>query len=157
MPISNECIELLKQFSDNYREHGRPDADYQAIYPLLNDVLLKVLQYQAEHKDDRVLAFLSISALLLEEDNPLFSEQCKQFIRKYSLQTHAVDSMLDHEQIIKSELDESWGGTSLEKSSLHAQRYSPFFIELQNAIALRAQRMAKKDQPDNGLLPHKAV
>lgn len=145
MPISNECIELLKKFTNDYSVDGHSDADYRAINPLLQKVWFIVLQEGQHYKDERVLSFLGISALLLEEGNPLFSQLCKEFIIEYNRQTHAVDSMLDDNQEIKKELGESWGETAPKNNSISAQSYSPFFIELQQAIALRNQRKAEQE------------
>jgi hypothetical protein len=113
------------------------------IYSLLKELLFLVGQHRKDHKDERIIGFLSASALILEE-NPCFAQECKLFLIAYQKMTHALDSMLDVELKIQPELDDSWG-KQLESQSNMSLGPSPFFLELQEAIAKRAQRMVEKE------------
>ncbi|KTD40424.1 hypothetical protein [Legionella parisiensis] len=142
MPVSKECIKLLQNLVVNYGEEGGSDVDYASIYPLLKEFLVLVIHNQKNHKDERIIGFLSTSALLLEE-NPCFVEACRLFAISYQQKTHALDSMLDEEFNIQSELDESWG-KQLESEVSQSLEPSRFFVQLQEAITKRAQRIAEK-------------
>lgn len=142
MPVSNECIKLLQNLVDKYGQVGGSDVDYSSIHPLLKEFLFLVIHNQKNHKDERIIGFLSTSALILEE-NSCFVEACRTFIISYQQKTHALDSMLDDELNIQSELDESWG-KQLEHEVGQPQEPSRFFVQLQEAIAKRAQRVTEK-------------
>ncbi|HHF7373052.1 hypothetical protein [Legionella bozemanae] len=144
MPVSKECIKLLQNLVDKYGEEGESDVDYASIHPVLKEFLFLVIQNQKNHKDERIIGFLSTSALLLEE-NPCFVEACRTFAVSYQQKTHALDSMLDDELNIQSELDESWG-KPLESEVSQPLEPSRFFVQLQEAIAKRAQRIVEKEK-----------
>ena len=150
MSVSKECIKLLQNLVDQYGQDGKNDKDYPLIYSLLKDLLFLVLQHKKDHKDERIIGFLSTSALILDE-NSCFAQQCKLFLIAYQQLTHALDSMLDVELKIRPELDESWG-KQLESEPNTSLGASPFFLELQEAIAHRARRMAEKE-PKNWEAP----
>lgn len=143
MPVSKECIQLLQKLVDHYEQYGKKDKDYLLIYPLLKEFLFLVLQHRKEHKDERLIGFLSSSALILQE-NPSFAQECRSFLIAFQETTHALDSMLDAELNIQSELDASWG-KQLESEANTSLGPSLFFLELQEAVAKRAQRMAEKE------------
>ncbi|CAM2955088.1 Uncharacterised protein [Legionella steigerwaltii] len=143
MSVSKECIKLLQNLVDQYGQNGKKDKDYSLLYPLLKELLFLVLQNKKDHKDERITGFLSSSALILEE-NPCFAQACRLFLIAYQEITHALDSMLDVELKIQPELDASWG-KQLESEPNTSHKHSLFFIELQEAIARRALRMAEKE------------
>ncbi|STY29978.1 Uncharacterised protein [Legionella wadsworthii] len=143
MPVSKECMKLLQNMVDHYGLEGKADKDYGALHHLLKDFLLLVIQHQQNHKDERVIAFLSNSALILEE-NSCFVAACRKMILDYHQKTHALDSMLDMDLNIHSELDESWGKFH-ESNPIPSLEPSRFFQELQIAVAKRAQRMVERD------------
>ncbi|WP_454781909.1 hypothetical protein [Legionella sp. WA2022007384] len=143
MPVSKECIILLQNLVDGYRLEGKEDRDYSFVYSLLKEFSFLVVQHQKNHKDERIIGFLSASALILEE-NPCFAKVCRTFLISYQQKTHTLDSMLDTKLNIKSELDASWGKKQ-ESEANHSIGPSPFFLELQEAIAKRAQRLAGKE------------
>lgn len=147
MPVSKECIKLLQNLVDKYGQEGENDQDYSLIYPLLKEFLFLVVKHQKNHKDERIIGFLSTSALLLEE-NPCFAASCRAFLIAYQQKTHALDSMLDVALTIQSELDESWGKQSELESSQFLEP-SRFFIQLQEAVAKRAQRVAENELLSN--------
>ncbi|QMT60988.1 MULTISPECIES: hypothetical protein [unclassified Legionella] len=142
MPVSKECIILLQNLVDGYRLEGKEDRDYSFIYALLKEFSFLVVQHQKNHKDERIIGFLSTSALILQE-NLCFAKVCKTLLISYQQKTHALDSMLDLQLNIKSELDASWGKKH-ESETNHFLGPSPFFLELQEAIAKRAQRLEGK-------------
>ncbi|MCE0724518.1 MULTISPECIES: hypothetical protein [Legionella] len=144
MPVSKECIKLLQNLVDKYGQKGESDVDYSSIYLLLKEFLFLVIQNQKNHKDERIIGFLSNSALILEE-NSCFVDACRTFVISYQQKTHALDSMLDDELNIQSELDESWG-KQLESEVSQPLQPSRFFVQLQEAIAKRAQRAAQNEK-----------
>ncbi|PWY55116.1 hypothetical protein DGG96_13110 [Legionella qingyii] len=143
MPVSKECIILLQNLVDGYRLEGKEDRDYSLIYSLLKEFSFLVVQHQKNHKDERIIGFLSASAMILEE-NLCFAKVCRTFLISYQQKTHALDSMLDIQLNIQSELDASWGKKH-ETELSHSPGPSPFFLELQEAIAKRAQRLADNE------------
>lgn len=140
MPMSNECLKLLQECVNIYNEQGTADKDYQAISPLLNKLLITVNQYKKEHKDDRVVSFLSNSALVLS-GNPFFAQSCRNFLISYQKVTNSLDSMLDETLEIQAELHESWGN-KLEMTPSTTQSQSSFFMELQQKLAKRNERLS---------------
>lgn len=143
MPVSKECIILLQNLVDGYRYEGKEDKDYAFIYSLLKELSLIIVQHQKTHKDERIIGFLSTSALILEE-NLCFANVCRAFLISYQQKTHDLDSMLDIKLNIQSELDSSWGKKHVSEAN-QSPEPSPFFLELQGAIAKRAQRLAEKE------------
>lgn len=144
MPVSEECIKLLQNLVDNYEESGKEDKEYSLIYPLLKELMFLVVKHKNEHKDERIIGFLSSSALMLGE-NQFFAQECRLFLTGYQEKTHSLDSMLDRQLNIQPELDVTWG-KQFESEKNSSSCYSPFFLELQAAIAKRAQRITANEK-----------
>lgn len=145
MALSNECIKLLQNLVDQYSQSGQDDDDYGSILPLLKEFQVTVIENKKMHKDERVIAFLSNTAVIAK-DSPTFNELHRSFLLSYQQQTQALDSMFAPELRIKSELDESWGAGLSKKATSQSLGHSLFFTELQLAVAHRAERMAEQRQ-----------
>lgn len=144
MPVSKECIQLLQKLVDHYEQYGKKDKDYLLIYPLLKEFLFLVLQHRKEHKDERLIGFLSSSALILQE-NPSFAQECRSFLIAYQETTQALDSMLDPELNIQKELDVSWG-KQVQSESNTSSGPSLFFSSYKKLLLKGRSVWRKKKQ-----------
>lgn len=139
MTISKECTNLLENLTEEYAQKGQRDRDYKLILSLLKEFQLTLIGNRKQYNDDRVIAYLSNTAVIAEK-NPMFRELQRLFLVSYLQQTRALDSMFEPDLKIKSELDESWGAKLTKQ--VQPEAHSLFFIELQQALAKRAARIA---------------
>jgi hypothetical protein len=129
MPISNECLDLLKTLHHEYSCFEAPtDINFHQIFTLLTELYEKANFNPRAYKDEQIIAKLSSCALILK-DNPIFVRCCRNFITAYQCQTGALDSFVDRSLTLKSELEPT---ASEQKTSMTA---TPFFQELQKAMA----------------------
>lgn len=143
MPVSSECLVLFKKMIKQYQqiaEQSAPklDKNYQQIYSRLNGILMAVTINPEAYNDSNIISCLSYSALLLQ-DASQFHHCCRDFLLSYQQETNSFDLLVDNELNIKNEL-ESWPQT-IEENTPPSISYSPFFKELQEAIAARKQRL----------------
>lgn len=142
MPITNECIKLLQNMVDEYALKGTNEPHFKAIFSLLKELQLALMQNKKNYNEDRVIAYLSNTSVIANQ-SPIFNSVLRSFLINYQQQTQALDSMYDDGLQLKSQLDESWGGASANKTQ--AEHPSLFFMELRQAIQLRKDRLAKNE------------
>ena len=146
MTISNECLSLFRTLTIQYGHQGKElDLDFDKINARISELYLILKETPKAFKDDRVLSFLSSSALILQEKNPYFSICSKAFLVAYQKKTHVLDSMIDSDLNIISNLS-SWQQGEDNSESSCSSSYSPFFIELQMAVNARERKTMKKDK-----------
>ena len=139
MPITSECLTLLRKFADSYQIKGQDeDQNYTDICFILNNLLLDIANNPKDYTDDRVNGCLTSSALLLGGENTLFADCCRDYLRNFQSKTQALDSFFD----LQLNLDTKLFIRSKESEVIHSSSaISPFFLELQQALQRRAERM----------------
>jgi len=145
MPISKECLELLRKFANEYEATGKKDHDYKTLYDGLKTLLEKITRNSQIFKDELVTGCLASTALHLVESNPQFFEGCKKFQTAYQSASHTLNSFYNDNFDLQS--GPEWAQNQAEDNSSRSRTEShptAFLLELQMAIRAREQRMLDK-------------
>ncbi|MDP1602244.1 MAG: hypothetical protein Q8M03_03180 [Legionella sp.] len=132
MPISDDCLDLLKTLCIEYSQNAPTDRNFQELLTLLTNLYNSASTHPEKYKDDRITTILTSSALILKE-NPFFNTCCRKFICAFQSQTGALDSFVDRNLTLKDasaffEQEENTTAVSSEAAT-------PFLRDLQTALA----------------------
>lgn len=141
MPVSKECLNLLDQLIKDYsNSDASSDPSYNTLSPKLTEWRNLIRQDPRAHKDERIISWLSTSALMAI-NNPRFVRACRQFIISYQEQTKTLDTLMTDTVTINPDLS-SWGGHDPAPVPAKDPTMSGrFFMELQAAFAERKRRL----------------